>query len=212
MMETPRRLAPGPHRRFRSERMLPLDPMHFDALARSFGTPWSRRKLGRLVGGLILGGSLAAPGATEVLAAKRIGGAACTKGRQCQTGKCIGPKGQKECSCSAKHAECTSPVETCGGAGTPNVCAVPVNNCGAGGPCPAGADCRNGACECRHFDCPTGDNTRCTLGEVCNPEGSSIRCCCSPNGNTQFECTPGLNAICCSGYCNDNKVCAPLPA
>jgi len=103
--------------------------------------------------------------------------------------------------------DCTLP-EVCGGGGTPNVCGEPPVTCGSGGTCPAGADCINNVCSCRHNLCPTGDSGLCAHGEICNPAGSSLRCCCSPTGNIQVPCAPGPNAICCSGFCGADSVCA----
>jgi hypothetical protein len=101
-----------------------MDAHRFDALTRALTATRSRRSLGRLLGGLSLGGVLAALGATEALAAKRNGGAPCTKGSQCKTGKCL----RRTCSCSAKFPNCQRSSQFC----SAGVCRL---RCGAGGVC-----------------------------------------------------------------------------
>ena len=151
-----------------------MDSERFDRLARAFGRPRSRRSLARLLGGLGLGGALAAWGAPGTLAAERKAGEPCTRGRQCKTGRCIGVQGYKTCSCSGRYecaagsrcvhggcfraescaAECG--FGTCGDGSFPDSCycsqtvgGVPVcyaneNFCTEGRECDANADCPTG--------------------------------------------------------------------
>ena len=47
--------------------------------------------------------------------AERLGGAPCTKGRECQTAKCVGPTGSKHCSysTSSPRVGCRQPADPC---------------------------------------------------------------------------------------------------
>ena len=112
-----------------------MDADRFDGLARTFGQPRSRRSLTRLLGGLGLGGVLSVWGTTETLAATRNAGEPCTRGRQCKTGKCIGLKGHKTCSCSGRY-ECVSGAQCLhGGCFRSESCAAectPGTTCGGG--------------------------------------------------------------------------------
>lgn len=98
-----------------------------------------RRVLGLLAGAA---GTLAL-GPQEVVVAKRAGGRPCHTGRQCKTGKCVGAKGQKTCSCSQKHLTCStdSPCRTA-------TCDVAAKRCvSTADPTQNGVPCANGACQ-----------------------------------------------------------------
>jgi hypothetical protein len=89
-----------------------MDDARFDTLIRSFGMTYSRRGFSRLLGGVTAGGLLTALEATEA-AGSRPGGAPCKRGRQCLTRQCVGPKGQKQCTCSQKFPFCLEPRNPC---------------------------------------------------------------------------------------------------
>ena len=74
-----------------------MDADCFDALARALAAARSRSSLARLLGGLSLGGILGTHTARQAAAALFNGGAPCTKGSECKTGKCLG---SGRCSCS----------------------------------------------------------------------------------------------------------------
>ena len=74
-----------------------MDADCFDALARALAAARSRSSLARLLGGLSLGGILGTHTARQAAAALFNGGAPCTKGSECKTGKCLG---SSRCSCS----------------------------------------------------------------------------------------------------------------
>jgi hypothetical protein len=89
-----------------------MDDARFDTLIRSFGMTYSRRGFSRLLGGVTAGGLLTALEATEA-AGSRPGGAPCKRGRQCLTRQCVGPKGQKQCTCSQKFPFCLEARNPC---------------------------------------------------------------------------------------------------
>jgi hypothetical protein len=130
-----------------------------------------------------------------------------------ELGKNCGPVSDT-CGGIISCGECAAP-NTCGGGGTPNVCGLPPVACSSTGSCPPGAECTNSECRCFHKPCPQGDATTCTpfSGEVCNPPESTLRCCCSPNGNPSLACGPASapNIICCSGFCGSDGRCADPP-
>ena len=82
--------------------------------------------------------------------------------------------------------------------------------CCVDGACPTGQDCFNGICSCRGVNCTDGTGI-CAFGRTCQAGGNGLSCCCSTNGNTQVPCAPGPNAVCCSGFCGDDRVCAAQP-
>jgi hypothetical protein len=89
-----------------------MDSERFDGLVRSFGQTRTRRQTLRGLAGLAALGALTL-GGQEADAGTRIGGASCTRGRQCKTGKCVGDPGQKVCSCSKRYPRCTPAGATC---------------------------------------------------------------------------------------------------
>jgi hypothetical protein len=90
-----------------------MDDSRFDALTKTLGTTHTRRGVARLLGGLGLGGVLSALGTSEALAAARKGGVPCTRKSQCKTGRCVGPAGNKQCSCSKKFRAYVQPAGPC---------------------------------------------------------------------------------------------------
>jgi hypothetical protein len=87
-----------------------MDDARFDALTKTLSIGHTRRGLTRLLGGLSLGGMLSVLGTTEALAAKRNGGAPCTRNGQCKTGRCLRTN---TCSCSSAFPTCKQPTNPC---------------------------------------------------------------------------------------------------
>jgi hypothetical protein len=153
----------------------------FASLTRALAAAGSRRRaLAALAGALGLFG-LAHP--EEADAGKRNGGAPCTKGRQCKTGKCVGDPGQKVCTCSKKYRKCTMPDTTC-----------------QGGTCTDPNACSNPATTCEHANCgPTGTTCMCvprvgSPGAVCIDESTTpnVPCLSETTGGCE---TPGMVCI-----------------
>jgi hypothetical protein len=167
-----------------------MDDARFDALAKTLGTTHSRRRLARLVGGLSLGGVLSALAVGEAVAALRRGGSPCTRNRQCKTGACVGPAGNKKCRCSRTFPACKQPTNPCQRAacdfatkrcvirtkangaacGTDRACcrgacvdtSSDPRNCGScGHRCQVNAICSAGTCTCVRGACPASDATCC---------------------------------------------------
>ena len=121
-----------------------MDPERFDGLVRSIGQARSRRGLGRLLGGLGLGGVLSVQTVLDAAAALRNGGDGCSKGGHCKTGRCLG---SGKCSCSAKYPACKQPANPCQKA----ACDTGRNRCKTtnqknGVACGDGKFCQDGAC------------------------------------------------------------------
>jgi len=173
-----------------------MESERFDRLARTVGQPRSRRSLTRLLGGLGLGGVLAAWGTTETLAAKRMAGEPCTKGRQCKTGKCIGILGHKTCSCSTRH-ECISGAQCLhGGCFRAESCAA---ECTIGTTCGAGMF----SCYCSQTVdgvavCYANENF-CTEGKTCDANSDC------PTGRACVDTS------CIGGPCADAVCLFPCP-
>jgi len=150
-----------------------MDDAHFDTLIRSFGMTYSRRGFSRLLGGVTAGGLLTALGATEA-AGSRPGGAPCKRGRQCLTRQCVGPKGQKQCTCSQKFPFCLEPRNPCVEA----TCDTVSQQC---------------ATTNKPDDDSCGDNLNCS-GGVCDEEPG-----CGGAGQLCSLASPGS---CCSKSCD----------
>src|SRR5688500_766817 len=124
-----------------------MDSERFDGLVRSFGQTRSRRQTlrglagGAAVGALVLGGG-------EVVAGKRRGGSPCTRGRQCQTGRCVGTSGAKTCSCSKRYPRCTT----------------------------SGTSCQDGTCTSQVTTCDGDSCAGCCDGTTCKGGGTSGAC------------------------------------
>jgi hypothetical protein len=215
-----------------------MDDPRFDALAKTLGTAHSRRRLAQILGGLSLGGVFAALETSDALAAKRKGGAPCTRNGQCKTGKCLGPAGNKQCSCSKKFRACVQPAGGCmqatcdfatklcvttnkaAGAACPddnNKCTTDI--CDGGGVCTHpnktnGVDCGNGK-TCQSGECTSGLQcpTDCAGDKIC--DGSTGSCTCPATrpvqclGNNQ-RCTtdPNTDSERCGLNCVDCAVSA----
>ncbi len=169
-----------------------MDEARFDALTKTLGVVHTRRGLARLLGGLSLGGALSALGTSGALAAKRKGGAPCNRNAQCKTGKCVGPAGNKQCSCSKQFKACVQPAVPCKQA----ACHFATKLCvttdkAVGTACPDdGNKCTDDVCDgsgvCTHPDKSNG--VSCGDGKTCQ------------NG----ECTGGLT---CPSPCAGDKIC-----
>jgi hypothetical protein len=149
-----------------------MDADRFDALTKTLGVVHTRRGLARLLGGLGLGGALSALGTGEVFAAKLKGGAPCTENRQCKSRKCVGPDGNKQCSCSKKFKACMQPADPCLKA----TCDVATKSCVIDNPevaCPSGAVRRPN--DCSATSCCYGDARQFLDSEECE------NFCCSGN-------------------------------
>ena len=151
-----------------------MDDARFDTLIRSFGTTYSRRGFSRLLGGVIVGSLPTALGATEAAAGNRPGGAPCKRGRQCLTRKCVGPKGQKQCTCSQKFPFCQEPTNPCQDA----TCDTESQRC---------------VTTSKHDDDSCGDGLNCSGGVYGKEPG------CQGDGEL---CSPQFPEICCSGTCH----------
>jgi hypothetical protein len=195
-----------------------MDSERFDGLVRSFGQTRSRRQTLRGLAGVLAVGALVL-GGQEADAGKRSGGAPCTKGRQCKTGKCVGTSGAKICSCSKRYPRCTTPDTTCQ-EGTCTGQVAPCDGqscdgccdgttckggdadgaCGSNGEgcrvCPSFETCSDGACVCgADCVCPTL-KAPCTDAEQCT-EGCGGAVACGPIGNLdQDQCCRPLGGAC----------------
>jgi hypothetical protein len=133
------------------------------------------------IGALALGGQ-------EADAGKRSGGAPCTKGRQCKTGKCVGTSGAKTCSCSKRYPKCITPNTTCqDGACTDE--------------CPEGTQAINGGCF-RAETCAAqcGDSH-------CGSGGGGAGCFCSQTVSGEPVCYLNDN-YCSFQVCDNDGDCA----
>ena len=179
-----------------------MEDARFDAISRSFSTSYSRRGVGQLIGGVTISGLLLAFRAQEALAVKRIGGSPCLKDEQCRTHKCVGPKGNKRCTCSQKFPRCTSGFCVSG------ECA-PCQRCyvlGANGLCTRTQNPMNGRCPCGFTETSDGYCVKnlcrdCfkNVGGICVPEPDGT----APNGRCKCGFTE-VGGICVPRY--------PLPA
>jgi hypothetical protein len=200
----------------RSERTSSTDSERFNTLTRSLPTPLTRCSLARLLGALSLGGTLSAQTVREAAAAKHIGGAACRKGSQCKTGKCVGPAGQKTCSCSKKFAKCSQPTNGSFKGPGKHFCGSSDDGCGGTincGTCQAGEVCEFTAttkeCVCSIGTCNVNGDCFASA-QVCRAGTNGLKCCCNSDGFS--PCTPGPNSSCCSGFCNARNQCVPASA
>jgi hypothetical protein len=195
-----------------------MDDARFDALTKTLGTAHTRRGVTRLLGGLGLSGVLSALGTSEALAAARKGGAPCTRNSQCKTGRCVGPAGSKQCSCSRKFRACVQPADPCKQATCDFDTKLCVTSQIATGECaPCSPNCNGKNCgdsdDCDGI-CIT--NQGCDAGQACSAEGQcqlncpagQINCpgmdfcaggeCCGPNGAGVLCGGVCQNAICCA--------------
>jgi len=161
-----------------------MDEARFDALAKTLGTAHSRRRLHQVLGALSLGGVLAALGTSEALAALRKGGSPCTRNGQCKTGRCVGPVGNKQCSCSRRFRACVQPAAPCMQA----TCDVDTKLCVTTNK-DAGTSCPN-------------DDNPCT-NDICDGSGQ----CTHPNKTNGIDC--GGGKTCQNGECTSGMQCAP---
>src|SRR5918999_5210115 len=169
-----------------------MDADDFDALSRVLSAGHTRRRLTRLLGGLSLGGALAALGLAEALAAKRIGGAPCTRNTQCQTGRCVGKTGHKTCSCSSALPTCKQPSNPCKEA----VCNVETQRCVTRNGCDVGEVCRSMQC----VACGDEGEPCCATNPRC--EGSideGTKKTCHPVTKTCHLCAESVGSPCCPG-------------
>ena len=200
-----------------------MDASRFDALARALGAARSRRGLGQLLGGFILGGTIAARAATGAEAKKkhkkhkkpkRKGGCPkhCGGGTLCCDDTCVsvltdrnncGACGnsctEKETCVNAQCVPCQDPQTICKAGGEERCVDLQTdkNNCGfCGHICPK--DPENAK---RDFVCQGGDCV-CT-GTVCD----NGRCC-----PADFNVCVGAGGSCCATgfpvHC-DNGICCP---
>jgi hypothetical protein len=198
-----------------------MDDRRFDALTKTLGTACSRRGLARLLGGLSLVGALTGLGVDEAAAGRRIGGAACTRDRQCKTGNCLR---NDTCSCSRKHPTCKPPTNPC----KTVTCNFSTKRCVSrnktdGTGCADGT-CVSGVCtDCGQINLACCTNGICRAGGTCVgfpfrcvPCGDAGQPCCDPSFCAQGECTVnricgscgGLNQTCCiRGTCDVGLTC-----
>ena len=180
-----------------------MDDARFDTLTKALGTAPSRRALTRVLAGLSLGGVLAALSVREATAAVRNGGAPCTTGSQCKTGRC---QRNNTCSCSSRYLTCKQPTNPC----TQAACNVETKRCVTrkkrnGTPCTVGGfdgTCVAGACtDCGQINQACCSNGICGAGATC--VGFPFRCVpCGDLG--QLCCDP---AYCAAGECDVNRKC-----
>src|SRR5215217_767135 len=205
-----------------------MDPDRFDSLARTLSTTRSRRSLGRLLGGLGLGGVIRVLSVREVAAAPLNGGNSCTKGSDCKTGKCLI---NGKCSCSSAFPTCKKPANPCKQAscdfGTKRCVTAnaPVgtacldegnectrNICDRSGLCTHpnkknGASCTSGSCQGGVCESTSGCSPACTGGRECQANGT---CQCpankphtAPDQNCDFTC----RECCIDSHCGGIRHC-----
>ncbi len=166
-----------------------MDSERFDRLVQTFGRPRSRRSLTRLLGGMGLGGALSVWGTTETLAHRLNAGNPCTRGSHCKTGKCVGPRGQKVCSCSTRHRCADGARCIHGGCFRSESCAA---ECTLGTPCRDGCFCSetvSGVPVCY------ANEKFCTEGKACDANGDcpTGRACVNVSC---VSCIPAVAAVC----------------
>jgi hypothetical protein len=170
-----------------------MDADRFDALSRAASTTQPRRRLTRLLGGLSLGAVLSALGTTEAAAGSRLGGSSCTKDDQCQTGRCVGPAGNKRCSCSREFPTCRGDQICCR-----RRCVSLESNprhCGeCGKRCQLNAVCDAGTCTCVRGACAFDDATCCPTTAV-----RPVPCRCTSATDPRTCETAGSVDLCPSG-------------
>jgi hypothetical protein len=215
-----------------------MDDARFDALIRSFGAAHSRREFSLRIGGVIAGGLLTALGATGAAAGGRPGGAPCKRGRQCRTHKCVGPKGNKHCTCSQKFPGCRQPgnpcqeatcdtvSQRCGTTNSPDddpcggtltcsggVCAQDPGCAGAASPCPTPPQSCCGQCFAgipTSCICSSGKGRPCQDGADCCDAACIGFYCGGCRGEGQPCNTPGVS--CCGQFLCQGGVCQdPTP-
>ena len=159
-----------------------MDADRFDALSRALSTTHTRRRLTRLLGGLNVGGALSARSVREAAAALRNGGSPCTRNRQRQTGKCVGPTGNKTCSCSKKYAKCKN------------------GRCQSGH-CVCSDGPTDGCCRPAGLQCSlTGPTNQCCFGS-CNPEDEIGVCEGQRAGGACSFNAQCYTRLCRDGFC-----------
>ena len=178
-----------------------MDNRRFDALTRSLMTARSRRGVVRILGGLVSGAVPLAILGQDVEAAKLKGGARCTRGSDCKTGKCLSPGG---CRCRKSSCRCKC---SCSNTDPIVGCKQPAD------PCKQAVCSDSGACVIEDVTCP---------GEQVCCKGACVDLRSDPNncGRCGHSCPAGLcyNGACgCSGLpsdCPEGCTCAtrtPLP-
>ena len=175
-----------------------MDGSRFDALTKTLGTALTRRGVTRLLGGLSLGGVLVTLDSDEA-AALLSGGAKCTKGSECKSGKCLS---NSTCSCSKAFPTCKQPSNPCKKA----TCDFDTKKCVTsnkknGTACGSGT-CQNGSCVCGSTTCASGQvcckDLRC--GRKCCANGRACNTtCCGLDGNNY--CCPSDRPVCVCGTC-----------
>jgi hypothetical protein len=172
-----------------------MDGSRFDTLSRALVRDHSRRGLTRLLGGLVLGGSLAVRG-SPADEAKGKGKKHHKKHRGRSGPTC--PEGQKPCQ---------------GGC-------IPSNQCCENSDCPGGRICQSGACVCppeRPLVCPgTSVCAQCCSLDDCHPVGSADglacqggQCVCTVAGTRR--CPNGACGSCCSDSdCPGAELCVEM--
>jgi|SRR5215217_6095075 len=141
-----------------------MDAHRFDTLTRTLSTPRSRRSLARLLIGVSLGSVLTALGATDAAAGSRLGGAPCTRDKQCLSNKCF--KRSQTCSCDKIHGYslitiCKQPPERCHRA----TCDLKTHHCRISNKTGGILVCGVGACRREILRCIDGVEQVCTPGE-----------------------------------------------
>jgi hypothetical protein len=195
-----------------------MDDARFDALTKNLGRVHTRRGLARLLGGLTLAEGLSALGAGETLAATRKGGAPCTRNGQCKSGKCVGPVGSKQCSCTRKFKACVQPDEPCKQA----TCDFDTKLCVTSDI--TTGECAEGTCQSQSDCCPAGRPNcasetgfvfkTCVEGncvcESANQQGYPYECTFEPNPSQCHQCcisddcardTEDPDRVCLNGNC-----------
>lgn len=86
-------------------------------------------------------------------------------------------------------------------------CDPPGPVCGAGGACPSGLVCVDGACgmRCVAPGAPCGDDGDCPAGGTCSPSGAGSACTRATPGCTDSRECP-LGFACESGTCRDRRI------
>jgi hypothetical protein len=176
-----------------------MDDRRFDSLTKVLGAGHTRRGLPRLLGGLSLGGLLSARTAQDAAARGRKGGALCTRNRQCKTRQCVGPVGNKRCTCSPKFPACQQPENRCAKA-----------TCLSDGTCTEDWKNPGATCGTNRVCCAPG--TCCPAGQVCKGESIFVAECCTETKTcTTLDVTCGTWAGDCGpvncGGCPTGQTC-----
>jgi Stigma-specific protein, Stig1 len=177
----------------------------FDELAKELASgSLSRRKVLRLMGGVLVGSALASIPGIAWAKPKPIG-AKCKDNRHCASGRCVDgvcgcPSDSTPCGASC----CDSPEDLCCNGVCTNI-VFDRNNCGAcGNQCAEGEDCCGGRCvplntteNCGCCGCGCLEAEICVNGSCQCPEPGQTVCAnvCCPEGHCVIDETGSFTCV-----------------